>query len=137
MGNHSGTGGSENKKPLVKESLRLGLVLVPPKVAISEGQRWVAKGNNLYIPFKEVNGIGDKNILAIEKLKMSGETSLSRFLRPKTNKEVFKPKTARAKGALGKLLEGIGAYDVDSFPEGIEKHLFNGRRKGYFVSIPS
>ncbi|MBU2249667.1 MAG: DNA polymerase III subunit alpha, partial [Gammaproteobacteria bacterium] len=60
----------DSKKPgLVKEAYRLGLQVVPPKVGISDAIKWIARGNRLYVPFKEVKGIGEKTALQAVEIK--------------------------------------------------------------------
>lgn len=98
------------KKEIIEEAYRLGLQLKLPKVNMSDPIKWVAKNNNLYVPFKEVKGLGDKKALIASKSpepefkvkKLKGSTS--RF-----GKNV----DLKHKGALGDLLNSIGAYDKD------------------------
>lgn len=55
------TYGSDGKKEeLVKEARRLGLKIVLPKVGVSNSHHWVVKDNNLYVPFIEIKGVGEK-----------------------------------------------------------------------------
>lgn len=55
------TYGSDGKKDeLVKEAKRLGLNIVLPRVGVSDSHKWVAKDNNLYVPFIEIKGVGEK-----------------------------------------------------------------------------
>jgi len=58
--------GSESKKEeLVKEAKNLGLQVITPKVGISDALKWVVKDKNIYIPFIEVKGLGEKTVNAI------------------------------------------------------------------------
>ena len=101
------TYGADNKKgELVEEAYRLGLTLVLPKVTISSPDKWVATGNKLYIPFKEVKGIGDKK--AVEAAQETNKKGINKFFTKKS--ERLAPKH---KGKFGELLESIDAYNPD------------------------
>ena len=101
------TYGADNKKSeLVEEAYRLGLTLVLPKVTISSPTKWVASGNKLYIPFKEVKGIGDKK--AVEAAQETNKKGITKFFTKKS--ERLAPKH---KGKFGELLESIDAYNPD------------------------
>ena len=51
----------ESKKDeLVKEAKRLGLKIMLPRIGISDAKKWVVHENELYIPFLEIKGIGEK-----------------------------------------------------------------------------
>jgi DNA polymerase-3 subunit alpha len=100
------TYGSQAKKPLlIEEGYRLGLTLVLPKVGISDATRWVAKSNKLYIPFQEVKGIG-----------MAKAHQAATITPHKNIQNLFFTKASqvrRHKGAFGKLLTDIGAYNLN------------------------
>ena len=99
----------DKKKNLVEESYRLGLNIVLPKVAQSDPYKWIAKGSNLYIPFTEVEGIGPVKAKEASTLEGLNKSNIKTFFSKKGSKKE-KP---RHKGALGKLLENIGAYSQD------------------------
>jgi DNA polymerase III subunit alpha len=50
----------EKKLDLTEEAKRLGLTIRLPKIGISKGKEWVVKGKEIYAPFVEIAGIGDK-----------------------------------------------------------------------------
>ncbi|MFA7099363.1 MAG: DNA polymerase III subunit alpha, partial [Eubacteriales bacterium] len=55
------TFGAEGKKvELVEEAERLGLNIVFPKIGISDAFKWVVKDKDLFVPFIEIKGVGDK-----------------------------------------------------------------------------
>ena len=119
------TYGSDGKKSeIVTEAVRLGLMIIPPKIGISDGIRWVAKGNSLYIPFKEVKGIGDKTVDKIDQLtkQNQGKSSISGFIKntdDKLQKKFYvKPKKMKLDGKVGELLKKIGAYSSDEVVKG-------------------
>ena len=96
------------KKELIEEAYRLGLQLKLPKVNISNPIKWVSKDNKLFIPFKEIKGLGDKKALIASKspeIEKKDDNGKSRF----SKKEIVKDN--KHKGKLGELLDSIGAYD--------------------------
>lgn len=48
------------KEKMVEEAERLGLKIILPKVGISNAFKWIIKDNNLYVPFIEIKGVGEK-----------------------------------------------------------------------------
>ena len=58
----------DDKADLIEESRRMGLKIVPPKVGMSEPDRWVSRDGKLLVPLLEVKGIGPK---ACEKIMLS------------------------------------------------------------------
>jgi len=95
----------DKKAELVEEAYRLGLALVLPKVGISHSTDWTVNGQNLYVPFKEVKGIGEKKAIKAANAKLTNK-NIKRFYKKNTEKEVEK-----FTGAFGELLTKIGAYD--------------------------
>lgn len=57
--------GDDKKDEAIKEAYRLGLSVVTPKVGISDAIKWTVKEKKLYVPFKEVKGIGDKTAIKV------------------------------------------------------------------------
>ena len=53
-------GDEEDKSSLIKEAQSRGMRIVTPKVSISDSTRWIVLNNNLYMPFIEIKGIGEK-----------------------------------------------------------------------------
>lgn len=96
------------KKELIEEAYRLGLQLKLPKVNLSDPNTWVAKNNKLYIPFKEIKGIGPKKSIVASKSPEPEIKIRGRF----SNKNIIR--TIKHKGSLGNLLDSIGAYDEDT-----------------------
>lgn len=97
------TYGSQAKKPLlIEEAYRLGLILILPKVGISQATKWTARGGRLYIPFSEVKGIGPTK--AEEAAMVLPNKNIQKLFYSKSNMP------ARHKGNFGKLLNDIGAY---------------------------
>ncbi len=95
------TWGSESKKEdLVEEAQRLGLKIMLPKVGISKPSEWVAIGSNLYIPFLEIKGIGEKTSDALEKISLDLD-----------DKGFFESSGTKIGAKVRKLLEEVGAFD--------------------------
>jgi len=108
----------EQKKALLDEGKRLGLVVMLPKVGESSAVRWVSKGMKLYMPFVEIKGIGLKTAL---KIAADGDivaekkgADISGFFK------VSKPPTKKKESTkVEKLLVAVGAYsDNEEVPEG-------------------
>lgn len=104
------TYGADNKKSeLIEEAYRLGLTLRLPKVGISNPIKWVAKNHNLYVPFREVKGLGDKKSVEASQLPKGAKSEgIRRWSGSKHDKTLVKHK-----GKLGELLTSIGAYSKD------------------------
>lgn len=86
----------ESKKDeLVKEAKRLGLKIMLPRIGISDAKKWVVHENELYIPFLEIKGIGEKG--AEECMSMQ---SVDGFFAGKKIKST----------KVNKILLDIGAY---------------------------
>jgi len=104
-------GAKDKKTLLVEEAYRLGLVLVLPKVGISDPVNWVSRGNKLYVPFKEV--------------KKLGEVKAYQAASPVDNKlkGLFNTKNSakHKEKALRTILEDIGAYDLNDNVQMSEK----------------
>jgi DNA polymerase-3 subunit alpha len=102
------TNGAENKKPeLIEEAYRLGLTLQLPKCGVNDPIQWKAKGTKLLVPFIEVKGLGAVKAYQAAKLP-NPEQSNQKFFN-KDDSSVMKHY-----GALGKLLETIGAYNLSN-----------------------
>jgi DNA polymerase-3 subunit alpha len=104
-------GAKDKKGDLVEEAYRLGLSLVLPKVGMSDPVKWVSKGTKLYIPFIEVKGIGGvKAYEAAVSPIPEHKKGIKKFFNKKQDVEEEEPESKHS-GALGELLEEIGAYD--------------------------
>lgn len=98
-------GAKTKKAELVEEAYRLGLTLVLPKIGISNAEEWVSKNNKLYIPFREVKGIGEVKALKAAKQLSKKTGNIDKFFDKKKE-------TIRHKGKFGKQLDEIGAYNT-------------------------
>ena len=101
-------GKDDKKEELIIEAFNNGIKVFPPKVGLSDPLVWTVKGKNLYCPFIEVKGIGEKSALKIKDPK---------------NKNGFFNKDGKTESALGKKLKLIGAYDLENTPENISDYL--------------
>jgi len=113
--------GSEGKKEeIIKEAKRIGLNIVFPKIGVSDPLLWKAKDNNLYIPFVEIKGIGEKTALSVpverkekpknEKTPVVVKPTLKGFFfsTPEKRKEVkIEKEKEESKSKLEKVLEDI------------------------------
>ncbi|HUU86394.1 MAG TPA: DNA polymerase III subunit alpha [Candidatus Glassbacteria bacterium] len=100
-------GAKEKKKELVEEAYRLGLNIILPKVNKSDPFRWIANGKNLHVPFIEVKGIGNVKAQEAASLNKLDNSNIRTFMEEKGEKKIV----AKRQGAMGKLMEKIGAYD--------------------------
>lgn len=82
-------GGDGKKEELVDEARRLGLNVVLPKIGVSDAIEWVTKDNDLFVPFVEIKGIGEKSAPEIAKYKAPSKNgffslgTITRELSPK------------------------------------------------------
>ena len=58
-----------NKNDLLKEAVRIGLKVMPPKISISDARLWKVVDNKLFAPFSEIKGIGEKAAIEIANAK--------------------------------------------------------------------
>lgn len=95
------TFGSDGKKEeLVKEAKRIGLNVVLPRVGISDAVKWVVKGNNIYVPFIEIKGVGEKTAQKFALFKPKSHKRKGFF-------NIETPSLERSR--IGRILEEIGA----------------------------
>lgn len=101
------TYGSDGKKEdVVIEAERLGLKICTPRVGISKAEKWEIRGNEIYAPFIEIKGIGEKTAMECESLgKREAKSSNKFFSRKSTIVSV-----ENTSGKIGSLLNSIGAY---------------------------
>lgn len=93
------TFGAEGKKEeLVKEARRVGLKVVLPRLGVSDAVKWTAKDGNIYVPFKEIKGVGPKMAEEFANIKIK-----------KSDGFFDLGVSAKPSGKLGKILEEIGA----------------------------
>jgi len=98
------THGSDDKKDeLIQEAYRLGLLIVLPKIGISDSIKWIAKDKKLYTPFIEVKGFGEK---AVEKIKDKKQKLQNGFFNVENK---IKNKSTK----IDKILDDIGAFDIN------------------------
>jgi uracil-DNA glycosylase family 4 len=89
-------GAKDKKKELVEEAYRVGLELIPPMVkGETQATKWVAKEDKLYIPFREVEGLGEVKAHEAKQTRMTA--SLLGVTKPHDD-------------ALAKTLLNIDAY---------------------------
>lgn len=62
-----------DKSHLIEEIIEQGMNIVTPKVGISDPIKWIVKDNNLYMPFVEIKGIGEKEAHKCNELKPARE----------------------------------------------------------------
>lgn len=104
-------GGEKKKSEYVKEAQKLGLTISLPKVGISDAFKWKIKSNVIYIPFIEIKGVGEKTALEC----CRGKEKIGFFtLQP------------QMKGKIGKILNEIGSYDINSNPKDVGKYFSFG-----------
>jgi len=94
--------GSDGKKEeLVEEAKRLGLNIILPRIGVSDATKWTVKGGNIYVPFIEVKGIGEKKAQECQDYKVPKQEKLSFFFSGGGN--------SKKTSAIEKLLIEIGA----------------------------
>ena len=127
--------GSDGKKEeLVKEARRLGLNIILPRIGVSDSHKWVVKDGNLYVPFIEIKGVGEKvaaDLLKYKppapqlvevhskvksKPKQQGFFDIQKEEEPKTVLKEVKEKK------IDKLLKAIGAVG-DNSEEDLSKYF--------------
>jgi len=105
-----------DKGKLIEEAEKKGMYVVTPKVGISEADKWIVKDNNLYMPFIEIKGIGEKE--ALKCINMSP---------PKAPKKGFfnVQNTAVNQTSTQKILSEIKAFDPDikARPDNYEEYF--------------
>lgn len=89
------------RQGLIDDAKAMGLVVVPPKIGLSDGLRWQASDGKLYMPFIEVKGIGEKTAEQFAKTRQKKKTGFFRL-----------NKTGKVAGRAGAILADIKAYDV-------------------------
>lgn len=99
-------GSKDKKQELVEEAYRIGLKLQLPKIGISDYEKWISKGKQLYIPFKEIKGLGETNSLQVH-IPIEVNEVNSFF---DTFNEKKKKRLKRHKGKIGNILNTCGAY---------------------------
>ena len=92
-----------DKENTLKAAQEKGFQIITPKVGVSDPIRWIAKENNLYMPFIEIKGIGEKEA---EKCSIAKNK-----LRRKGFFELAKPEKGNTKAES--LLHEIKAFDSD------------------------
>lgn len=91
------TSDKEKKEELMKEAISKKINIITPKIGISDSFKWISKNNNIYMPFIEIKGIGEKYAETISTLK----STQSGFFNE--NKEI--------KGKLKTILDKIDAFN--------------------------
>ncbi len=123
------TYGSEGKKnELIKEAYRIGLNVILPQRDTPDPSKWTTRGSNLYIPFVEIKGIGEKT--ALQPLNSTVTTKKEVKKAPKVFKTkpvgffskqqepiiqmntIIKETTKEKTSKLAKVLEEIASLDL-------------------------
>lgn len=93
-------GGETNKQNYIDEAIKMGLIIIPPKIESSDAHKWKIKDNKIYTPFIEVKGIGEK-------------TAEQCLARKKKQLGFFNiPENIIAKTRIERTLNEIKAYDI-------------------------
>lgn len=110
------TYGAEGKKnELIKEAMELGFKIIPPKIGISDSIRWIAKGECIYVPFKEINGIGDTGAKKCGELRAKKKVVHKGFWPQRKNENAIKVEDKK----INEILMQIGAYSETVIPDNI------------------
>jgi DNA polymerase-3 subunit alpha len=96
----------EQKDGLLNEARSNGLNVVLPKIGISDSHKWVVKENNLYVPFIEIKGIGDKTAIKVVGESLKKRKRAKGFFNVKEEE-----KQPEAKTKVDQLLNTVGVYD--------------------------
>jgi len=106
-------GAKQKKSELIEEAYRIGLTLKLPKVGISDSAIWLAKDKDLYVPFKEIKGFGDikaAKAASFPNIQSKKSRGISSFYTSVAKENI----NQKHKGAIGRVLESINAYDKNS-----------------------
>lgn len=92
-----------DKEGSVREAERLGYQIITPKIGISDPYRWLCKNKKLFMPFVEINGVGETQAINCPKI-----------LPPrKPRKGFFNLQKAKIANQLQAILMEIKAFDPD------------------------
>jgi len=110
---------ARQKKELLKEIVKLGIKIIPPKVGYSDPIRWLVKDKKLYIPFIEINGFGDHQATKASTSKILTEPKLKGFF----GKEYAPPVKEKTQQEI--TLDELKAFDPDKMPSSkiLKKHF--------------
>lgn len=97
-----------NKEKMVKQAAQAGLQVVTPKVGTSEPVNWVAKDGMLYMPFIEINGVGETDAA-----KCPGKSKPLPKKHGFFDLEEIGLEENNYKDSLTKLLDQVKAFDPD------------------------
>ena len=93
-----------DKEATIKDAQRMGFEIVTPKVGLSDAKNWMPKQGKLYMPFVEINGIGDTQAEKCMTMKPARAARKGFFdIKPKSN----------SGDKVRDLLEEIKAFDKD------------------------
>lgn len=105
------TYGSEGEKAkLLAEAQRLGLSILPPKIATSHPTKWEARDGILSIPFIEIKGLGQRSVETIAQYQQSLQPGF------------FTSEAPVIKGKLKTILDNIGAF-TEEVPDTIDDYF--------------
>lgn len=105
-----------SKVDIINEAVKIGLEIIPPKIGISDAQKWIAKDGKLYTPFVEIAGVGDKMSVEI--------TKGGRFKRKKVKGFYVTDEKPSFTPSVQKILKEINAFDPNGkLPKGAFKYF--------------
>jgi len=104
----------KNKQRVIDEAMEKGFKIMPPKVGKSDPVRWIADGKTLYVPFKEIKGVGEAKLKQHFNKRKKKAAPRGFFDIPDAKEDMTQ---------VNKALEEIGANDPDSMPDDIDKHF--------------
>ena len=116
------------KEKLIEEAERLGLKVILPKIGISDAFKWIVEDKNLYVPFIEIKGVGNKTAEKFATYKPNSDII-------KTNKQIgfFNLKQEfddsseidkyKKENVIQKILKEVGAFGEK--PTGDLSHYFS------------
>lgn len=87
-----------------------GFSIMPPKSELSDPKRWVCRGNVIYVPFVEINGIGDST--CEDCVKSTSKARLKGFFGEEVDRQMRSKNTK-----IDKILDAILAHDNEAIPD--------------------
>ncbi len=103
-------GKDEKKEELIKWGFSKGIKINLPKIGSSDALKWKIKEGQIYAPFLEIKGFGEKESIKASKMKRQRQLS---FFNIEPEEDENKPE---------KILEAIGAYS-DKIPEAAQSYF--------------
>jgi DNA polymerase-3 subunit alpha len=105
------TYGSESKKEeLLQEAYEMGIKVITPKIGISEPIKWKSSKDNLYIPFIEIKGVGEKAAKRCAEIQPTRVAVKKGFFWPRKESNISFAGSNIPK-SLNQILQNINAFD--------------------------